>query len=76
MLLLFVYWASKFCWGCAEIKIKLSEAHSSVHCMLRKHTEVILPVMSFVPVLFHVKEMIFLYISLKRMDMFGDDQNE
>lgn len=76
MLLLFIYGASNFCWVCAEIKVKLSEAHSPVHCMLRQHTEVILPVLSFVPVLFHVKEMIFLYISFKRMVIFGDDQNE
>jgi hypothetical protein len=76
MLLLFVYGASKFCWGCAEIKVKLSEVHSSVHCMLRQRTEVVLPVMAFVPVLFHLKEMIFLYISFKRMFIFGDDRNE
>jgi len=44
--------------------------------MLRQHTEVVLPVMIFVPVLFHVKEMIFLYISFKRMVIFGDDQYE
>jgi len=65
-----------FAAGCVEIKVKLSEAHSSVHCMLRQHTEVILLVMTFVPVLFRVKEMIFLYISFKRMVIFGDDQNE
>jgi len=44
--------------------------------MLKQNTEIVLLVMTFVPVLFHVKEMIFLYIYFKRMSIFGDDQNE
>jgi hypothetical protein len=76
MLLLSIYGASKYCFGFVEIKVKLSEIQSSVHCMLKQHTEVLLPVMTFVLVLFHVKEMFFLYISFKKMVIFGNYHSE
>jgi hypothetical protein len=71
MLLLFIYGASQFCWGCVEINVKFSEVHF-------KSNIVLLLVETFVPVLFHVKEIVFLYISFKRkrMVIFGDEQSE
>jgi hypothetical protein len=75
MLMLFIYGASQFCWGCVEINIKLSEVHGSVRF---KSNIILLLVETFVPVLYRAKEIVFLhaYFKRKRLVVFGDEQSE